>query len=357
MYIYASTIFISELHEAGHRSMITAAIAGASGYSGLELLGLLARREDVCVRHVFAASSAGKSVADIAPSLARVTDLRFTTFDPETAAGADVLFCALPHGEAMSIIPGMLPRVGRIIDLGGDFRLTSAELYRTFYGRDHLAPGLLGRAVYGLPEINAGRIAAAHLVANPGCYPTGSILALLPVLHRGIASPSGIVITALSGITGAGKTSSADYSFSELNENVRAYKIGVHQHLPEISGVLAAATGAPVSLSFVPHLIPSSRGIYTTIHAPLRRPVAQEEIQRVYEEYYADARFVRVRKDIPQLKDVLRTNYCDIGVRVDAAAGQLVIVSVLDNLVKGAAGQAVQNMNIMFNCPQDRGLL
>jgi N-acetyl-gamma-glutamyl-phosphate reductase len=204
--------------------------------------------------------------------------------------------------------------------------------------------------------VNAQQIASSVLVANPGCYPTASILALLPALQHGFIASSGIVITALSGVTGAGKTSSFDFSFSEVNENVRAYKIGVHQHLPEITGILGRVTGRRTSLSFVPHLIPCSRGIYTTIHAPLQQSVSEEDLFQCYEDYYAEARFVRVRRDIPQLRDVIRTNYCDIGFRIDRATQQLVLISVIDNLVKGAAGQAMQNMNIMFQCPQDRGL-
>jgi N-acetyl-gamma-glutamyl-phosphate reductase len=336
--------------------MTSIAVCGASGYSGIELVRLLARRDDVTLTHAFAASSAGKRLSEIAPDLSGYGDTVCEPYDPSAAAGADIVFIALPSGEAMNIVPSLLGRVGKIIDLGGDFRLASAEAYREFYGREHAAPEFLGRVVYGLPEVNADAIAVSNLVANPGCYPTAAILALAPVLKHGLVRSDGIGITAMSGTTGAGRTSSSDYSFSELNENIRAYKIGTHQHGPEIRGVLSRITGMEVTCSFVPHLVPLSRGIYSTVHAVLAGPVSEETVAAAYRGFYAGAPFVRIRKEIPRLKDVVRTNFCDISFRIDRPAGQLVIVSVIDNLVKGAAGQAVQNMNVLLGCSQDKGL-
>jgi N-acetyl-gamma-glutamyl-phosphate reductase len=335
--------------------MITAAIIGASGYSGAELLRLLANRADVHVKKVTARTFAGKKVEELYPVFSGRVGLEYEPLSGELD-GVDVAFIALPSGEAMNIVPRLLPSVGRIIDLGGDFRLKSGSLYEKYYRHTHTAPSLLDDAVYGLPEFFADRIAAAKLVANPGCYPTSAILALGPALHHAAVSGEGIVIDSLSGVSGAGRSSATEYSFSEVNENVRAYKIGTHQHAPEIQSILEEATGKIISLSFVPHLIPITRGIYTTIHARLEAGMNEAEIIELYETFYRNAPFVRVKRQIPQVKDVLYTNYCDIGLVIDRNTNQLVIVSVIDNLMKGAAGQAVQNMNIMFGIPQERGL-
>lgn len=338
-------------------SLIKTAIVGASGYSGAELLRLLHSRDDIELTHLVAASSAGKKVADVYPWFSGTMSATFQSLDPDALAGSDVVFCALPSGEAMHIVPTLRSRVGRIIDLGGDFRLTSTSAYAEFYQHEHTAPELLGESVYGLPEWQFDRIRGARLVANPGCYPTSAILGLLPALLHGVVEASGIVINSLSGVSGAGRSASVDMSFTEVNENIRAYKIGRHQHIPEIESVLSRATGKTVSCSFVPHLVPITRGIYTTIHATLAAPASRADIHALYGAFYREAPFVRVRHDIPQIAGVVRTNYCDICVMVEPRTNQLIITSVIDNLVKGAAGQAVQNMNIMFDLPQERGLL
>lgn len=337
--------------------MITAAVAGASGYSGAEVLRLLASRTDVRISHAAARSAAGRKVQELYPELNGRLDLTLAEPDPARLAEADVVFLALPSGEAMNVAPQILERAGHVIDLSGDFRLPSASLYREFYHRDHAAPSLLGSAVYGLPEVNADAITSARLVANPGCYPTGAILALLPALINGFVSPCGIVIDSLSGTSGAGRSASVEMSFAEVNENVRAYKLTVHQHIPEIESVLGSVSGKDVSVSFVPHLLPITRGIHTTIHANLLGTADPDEILGAYRSYYASAPFVRVRDDIPQIKDVVRTNFCDIGLAIEPRTNQLIVISVIDNLVKGAAGQAVQNMNLMFHLPQRQGLV
>ena len=327
-------------------------IIGASGYSGGELLRLLAPAERVHVARVTANTSAGKPLAAVHPSLRGIYDLSFEEFTPERFSGLDCVFIALPSGEAMRVVPALQGRVGRIIDLGGDFRLADAAEYATYYGRTHAAPALLGTAVYGLPELDRERIRTATFIANPGCYPTGAILGLLPALTRKLVRPEGIVINALSGVSGAGRSSSVEMSFAEVNESVRAYRVGKHQHLPEIRMILSAAASAPVSLSFVPHLLPVTRGIYSTIHADLAADVSTDDALRVYEQHYAGEPFVRVMREIPELKTVAYTNFCDITVTVDSATRKLLIISVIDNLVKGAAGQALQNMNIMFGYPE-----
>lgn len=339
-----------------HTRMIKAAIIGASGYSGAELMRLLAPRDDIQITAVTAATSAGQRVDALYPALAGTLDLSFEEFRPAECEPVDVAFVALPSGQGMKAVPDLLGVAKHVIDLGGDFRLASPDLYTQFYQHPHTATGLLAEAVYGLPELNREKIAAARLIANPGCYPTAAILALLPALLHGLVKPQGIVVNALSGVSGAGRSASVDLSFSEINENVRAYKLGTHQHIPEITTVLSDALGREVSLSFVPHLIPITRGIYTTVHADLAKSVSAAELYDAYDAFYRDAPFVRIKRQIPQIQGVVRTNYCDIGLTIEPRTNQLVIISVIDNLVKGAAGQAVQNMNIVFGLPESKGL-
>jgi N-acetyl-gamma-glutamyl-phosphate reductase len=327
-------------------------IVGASGYTGGELLRLLAGGGQARVVRVSANASAGKPVGAVHASLRGVYTLVFEEFGAERFDGLDCVFVALPSGEAMRVVPALSGRVGRIIDLGGDFRLADAAVYETYYGRRHTAPDLLGKAVYGLPELNRERIRTASFVANPGCYPTSALLGLLPALQENVIRPEGIVITAMSGVSGAGRSSSVELSFTEVNESIRAYKVGKHQHLPEIRSVLEGAAGVPVSLSFVPHLVPLTRGIFTTIHADLQRPVTTGDVLALYERRYAAEPFVRVRQDVPEIRAVAYTNFCDMTVMVEPSTQKLVILSVIDNLVKGAAGQALQNMNIMFGYPE-----
>jgi N-acetyl-gamma-glutamyl-phosphate reductase len=336
--------------------MIHAGIVGASGYGGAETLRLLLRRRDVCVEAVTASTSAGKRVDALLPSLAGRTDLVLEEFDPGRLAGLDVVFVSLPSGEGMKAVPRIHGRVGKVIDLGGDFRLKSVPLYERYYRHTHVAAELLREAVYGLPELERERIAEARLVANPGCYPTSAILALLPALKSGLVEGEGIAICSLSGTSGAGRSSSPDMSFTEVNESVRAYKVGTHQHVPEIESVLSGAALTGVTVSFVPHLLPISRGIYTTIHARLTGPLRAEQAWQIYSDYYRAAPFVRATGQIPSIAAVTRTNYCDIGLSVDERTGHLIVISTIDNLIKGAAGQAVQNMNIMFGLPEELGL-
>ena len=327
-------------------------IVGASGYSGGELLRLLAPASSVQIVHVTAHTQAGKPVEDIHPFLAGVVPLTFRTFQPEDFAGLDCVFIALPSGEAMEIIPQLQGKVGRIIDLGGDLRLPTAEMYERYYKKPHTAPDLLGTAVYGLPELMREQIRSATLVANPGCYPTSALLALLPAVTAGLIDTRGIVINSLSGVSGAGRSGSLELSFSEVNESIRAYKIGTHQHIPEIRTMLERVADTPVTLSFIPHLIPITRGIYTTVHADLKHHVTAEAVADTYATHYRLEPFVRFMTRIPEIRSVLHTNFCDVATFVEPHTGKLVAISVIDNLVKGAAGQAIQNMNIMFGFPE-----
>lgn len=332
-------------------------IVGASGYGGAETLRFLLNRPDVSVDIVTASSSVGQRVDALYPSLAGRTSLVYKEFDPAALAGLDVVFVSLPSGEGMKAIPPLHENVGRIIDLGGDFRLQSPSLYQQYYKHTHTASILLAEAVYGLPELSRAKIAAARLVANPGCYATSVLLALLPALTGGFVEPTGIVINSLSGTSGAGRSSAVDMSFTELNESVRAYKVGVHQHIPEIETVLAGATGVDVSVSFIPHLLPITRGIYTTIHATMARTATQDAVAQAFREYYRHAPFVRIVHHPPSIAAVTRTNFCDVFVHVQERTNQMIIMSTIDNLLKGAAGQAIQNMNIMLGEPETTGLM
>lgn len=336
---------------------VSVGVVGASGYAGGELLRLLRSRPDVTVAHALARSRAGDPVASVHRGLEGITALAFEPLDIARLDGVRVAFVALPSGESMAVMPELRKRVPIVIDLGGDFRLPDGELFRTFYKKEHAAPALLGQVPYGLPELFRQTLHGASLVSNPGCYATAAILALAPALRAGIVAPDGIVVTALSGVSGAGRSSDEALSFSEMNENVRAYKIGTHQHVPEIETILERVAMTHVSLSFVPHIIPVTRGIYCTVHARLAAKVSTDDARDLYRSAYKGEPFVRIRESVPELAHVSRTNFCDLHVVTDLRSGQLIVISAIDNLVKGAAGQAIQNMNILLGIPEVTGLL
>lgn len=333
---------------------ISASVAGASGYSGAELLRLLSRHPAVRLNKVYANTQAGMRVDALIPSLARVVDLSFLPVEALAEDDSDVLLLALPHAEAMKRLP-TLTGTRRIIDLSGDFRLRDTDRYREYYGLAHTAADLLPHAVYGLPETNAPRIASARIVANPGCYATCAALALAPLASHGLL-PRSVSVIAYSGVSGAGRSPSATTHFAEANESVRAYKVGTHQHTPEIEQTLSDIAGRPVAVTFIPHLLPVTRGIHatTTMACPDGRSLAS--IKEMYAAYYAHAPFVRLLDAPPNMKDVAHTNYCDIHLALDAHSNTLVVLATLDNLLKGAAGQAVQNLNLMFGFHETEGL-
>ncbi len=338
--------------------MQTASIIGASGYSGAELLRILLRHRHITVDALFANTSAGKRVGEVYPVFAGRLDAVYQSYSVDAACKSDVVFIALPSGEAMSLVPDLLERGKKVIDMGGDFRLRDVGVYREYYQREHASPQLLGSAVYGLPEWNRSRVQSASFVANPGCYPTSAILPLAPLLKEGLIEPRGIVINSLSGVSGAGRSASVDLSFVEVNESVKAYKVGVHQHVPEIRQTLTDIGGNDIALTFVPHLLPITRGIYTSIYAQLAGDATQERVLEAYRQHYANEPFVRVSATaIPEIKNVNYTNSIDIGFRVYPENNHIIILSAIDNLVKGAAGQAVQNMNIMLGYDETEGLL
>ena len=339
-----------------HMEKVRASVAGASGYAGGELVRWLTHHPDVDVVHVTAFREQGRPLADVFPNLRGFGDHTLNGAGwQEMARDSDVVFLALPHGAAMEAVPVLLEAGARVVDLGADFRLKDPAVYARWYGSDHVAAEFLGEAVYGLPEVNREALRGARLVANPGCYPTAAALALLPLLASGrVHGP--VIVDAKSGVSGAGRNPSAASHFSEVNENVRPYNLGRHRHGPEMEQTFAAA-GTPIPVYFAPHLAPMTRGILATCYAPLSDSLTEEELLGIYRDAYGDEPFVRVLEEaLPQTKATLGSNFCDVAVRVDAERGLAVAVSAIDNLVKGAAGQAIQNMNLMFGLPETEGL-
>ena len=307
---------------------------------------------------VFAQSAAGALVSDVHPWYYK-DDRTFESFSTPNEVRAEVCFLALPHGEAMEIAPKLLEAGKIVIDLSGDHRLKDTALFEKYYKRPQTsAPDVLGHAVYGLPEWSSEAMKNARLISSPGCYATSSILALAPLLVEGLIDPQSIVINSMSGVSGAGKKATTDFSFVEVNETVKAYRIGDHQHIPEIETVLSSLSSQDVKITFTPHLIPITRGIYTTICANLAAPSSQKELASAFEKHYAGKPFVRFHAErIPEIRRVTGTNFIDIGLRYLPERNQVIVISALDNLIKGAAGQAVQNMNIACGFPEKEGLL
>lgn len=331
---------------------------GGTGYSGVELLKILLNHPRVKIDKVFANSTAGKHLAEIHPWFKNRLDVQLEKFSTESVCSSDVVFVALPSGEAMGIVPNLLQLDKKVIDFGGDFRLKDISLYERFYKQQHTAKDSVSSAVYGLPEWNGSTIKSAKLIANPGCYPTSVILPLAPLLKDGLISNKGISANSLSGVSGAGRSASLEMSFVEVNETVKAYKVGLHKHIPEINSVLREVSGADVSIAFVPHLIPITRGIYTSIYASVDKSATVNDVVQSFKKYYDPAPFVRISDTaIPEIKNVLYSNYIDIGFRFYPDNNQLILFSTIDNLVKGAAGQAVQNMNLLCGYEETEGLL
>lgn len=337
--------------------LVKTGIVGAAGYSGVELIKLLLNHPEAEIVKLFGHSTVGSRIDHVHTSLRGMISLEIEEFKKEALSGLDVVFVALPSGQSTKVIAQAYETGTRIIDLGGDFRLTNVTDYAKYYKHDHSAINLLGETVYGLSEWNEEEIAKAKLIANPGCYPTSILLPLIPLLKENIIESNSLNIVSYSGTSGAGKSLSQNMLFSEVNESVRAYKVGNHQHIPEIKQYLQKFSTKNAPFSFVPHLLPATRGIYTTIHAKLREGIKEADVNKVYEDEYSDKHFIRlIAPEIPDLKDIHHTNFCDISWKqVDDET--LVIFSTIDNLVKGAAGQAIQNMNIMFGLEQTEGLL
>lgn len=335
------------------------AVIGASGYTGVELLRLLSQHPDTELVCVTSRQYAGQAVGDVFPSLHGILDLTFEDLDPRGLAGrADLVFTAVPHQTAMEIIPDLLDAGCRVIDLSADFRISDVSVYEEWY-QPHTAPQLLQEAVYGLPELFRHKIPAARLIANPGCYPTSVALALAPLLENGLIDPSTLIVDSKSGTSGAGRAAKVDTLFCEVNEGFKAYSLPRHRHIPEIEQTLGILAGQTVTISFTPHLLPVNRGILSTCYATLCQRLTLDDLHRIYLERYSDEIFVRVLKKgaLPNISQVRSSNFCDLGLAVDDRTGRVVAIAAIDNLIKGAAGQAIQNMNLMLSLPETRGLL
>lgn len=339
--------------------MIRAGIVGATGYGGVELIRLLLTHPQVDIHRLYSSSAEGESIANVFPHLQQTALPSLEAIDADKmAADNDVVFLATPAGVSAALSPGLVAAGTKVIDLSGDFRLQSGELYHKWYKKEPAADEWLNKAVYGLPEWNRDKVAAADLLANPGCYPTATLLGLLPIAKTGWVEPRSWIVDAKSGVSGAGRGVSLGVHFSEVNDSVSAYKVGLHQHTPEIEQEVARQTGEEMLIQFTPHLIPMTRGILITAYAQLQTSVTSEQLQELYETAYAAQPFVRVRKpgSHPRTKEVYGSNFCDIAVHLDQRTGRVIILSVIDNMVKGAAGQAIQNMNLMFGLEETTGL-
>jgi N-acetyl-gamma-glutamyl-phosphate reductase len=333
-------------------SKIKAAIIGVTGYVGQELFRILNSNPNVEVTHITSVSYQGKELSEIYENFNKTTTLICTEANIDKIADAvDVMFIALPHGIASKEITQSVLDKCKVIDLGADFRLKDKAVYEEWYATKHEGESLLDKAVYGLCELNREKIKGAFLIANPGCYTTCSILSLTPLLKEGLIDPDSIIIDAKSGVTGAGRSINLGTAYCETNESIKAYKIGAHRHTPEIEQELSFAANKKITLSFTPHLTPMNRGILTTSYAKLKGNVDYKTIKVVYEKYYKDEYFIRLTKEeiFPETKWVKGSNFVDIGFKIDKRTNNIIVIGAIDNLIKGAAGQAVQNMNIMFN--------
>jgi len=331
-------------------------IVGGTGYTGVELLRLLAHHPEAEIVAITSRSEDGKSVTELFPNLRGHLDLAFSQPDLKTLSLCDVVYFATPNGTAMKMVPELLAAGTRVIDLAADFRLQDEKEWQQWYGMEHACPDLLKEAVYGLPEINREQIKQAKLIANPGCYPTAVQLGFLPLLEANVIEPDQLIADTKSGVSGAGRGANVATLLAEASESMKAYNVAGHRHWPEIRQGLNGMATADVGLTFVPHLTPMIRGIHATLYAPLKDENA--DLQQLFEQRYQSEPFVDVMPagSHPETRSVKGANHCRIAVHVPPSGNTVVVLSVIDNLVKGAAGQAVQNMNIMFNLNEAAGL-
>ena len=339
--------------------MIKAGIIGSTGYAGAELAGLLLGHPEAEVVWYGSRSYVGEEYSSIYRNMFRMVDAKCMDDNmEEQAAQADVIFTATPQGLCASLINDGILEKAKVVDLSADFRIKDVKIYEKWYGLEHKSPGYIGEAVYGLCEINREDVRKARLVANPGCYTTCSILTLYPLVKEGLVDVSTIIIDAKSGTSGAGRGAKVPNLFCEVNESIKAYGIASHRHTPEIEEQLGYACGEKVLLNFTPHLVPMNRGILATAYASLTKPVSSGEVRAAYEKYYGNEYFIRLLPEgvYPETRWVEGSNFMDINFKIDERTGRIIAVGALDNLVKGAAGQAVQNMNLMFGLPEAMGL-
>ncbi len=338
--------------------MISVSVIGSTGYAGQELVRLLSGHRKVVIKHLVSRSYVGQPYNEIYGNYQNIVDKNCIDNDlNKIAEDSDLIFFALPHGLASKQVNSDLLEKVKVIDLGADYRLHDLNIYTQWYQAEHGSPKLLSEAVYGLPELHKEAIADSRLVANPGCYTTCSILTLYPLIYKKLIDTDSIIIDAKSGVTGAGRSLSVDQLYCEVNENVKAYKLASHRHTPEIEQELSLCHKEDIKLIFTPHLIPMNRGILATCYAKLIEKISEKDLYKIYQDFYSDSPFVRIReKDLPQTRYVKGSNYCDIGLKLDKRTGRVIAVGALDNMVKGAAGQAVQNMNLMYNLKEEEGL-
>jgi N-acetyl-gamma-glutamyl-phosphate reductase len=338
---------------------IRAAIIGSTGYGGVELIRLLLNHPQVEITAVLSSSQAGEDLTASYPHLTGIYTGKLEGIDPVALkAKADVVFAATPTGVAAELVPQLLTAGLTVIDLSGDFRLKNPAEYQRWYNHKPAAQAFIDEAIYGMPELREAERRQTRLISNPGCYPTAAILGLAPAITAGWIDPATIIIDAKSGVSGAGRGASLGTHYSELNENLKAYKVNQHQHIPEIEQALSWVAKRPVPVTFTTHLVPMTRGIMCTSYATQTEPHTAAEWVALYNEYYTGRPFVRVRPagNLPATKEVWGSNYCDIGLAPDPRTGRITIVSVIDNLVKGAAGQAIQNLNLLMGWEEDLGL-
>jgi N-acetyl-gamma-glutamyl-phosphate reductase len=339
--------------------MIRIGIVGASGYTGVELARLLCNCPDVKLTAATSRQYNGKKLAEVYPNLAGMVDIVCEDLQTEELADrADLFFTAVPHQTAMAIVPDLLQAGKKVVDLSADFRIHDPAVYEKWYQK-HTAQEYLAEAIYGLPELHRWQITEARLVANPGCYPTSVILGVAPLLQAGVIEPETLIVDAKSGASGAGRAAQTGTLFCEVTEGFKAYKIAAHRHTPEMEQEISQLCKKPITISFTPHLLPMSRGILSTIYATLSKTMTDGEVKELYQEFYKDEPFVRLCEAgaFPATQYVRGSNFCDLGFKTDNRTGRIIVLSAIDNLVKGAAGQAVQNMNLMCQLPETKGLL
>lgn len=339
--------------------MVKVGILGATGYAGSEIVRLLSQHGGVELSMLTSKSYAGQKMSDIYPALKGICDMVLEEAEPEVVAEkCDVVFTALPHGASKEVIPKLYALGLKVIDLSGDYRYNDPVVYEEWYKEAHSSPELLEVSVYGMPELHREDIKKTRLVGNPGCYTTCSILGLAPLLASAVVEEKNIIIDAKSGVSGAGRGLAQAFHFCECTESMKAYKVATHRHTSEIEQELSLLAGSDIKLSFTPHLVPMKRGIYATIYANLKAPKSKEELMKLYHEFYDNEPFIRLHdKGVPESNFVSGSNFVDIGLCVDERLNRVIVISTIDNLVKGAAGQAVQNMNILCGFPETQGLL
>jgi N-acetyl-gamma-glutamyl-phosphate reductase len=331
-------------------------IIGATGYTGSELVRILTNHPDVEITMITSESRAGELFSDVHPFLQGIADQKLVAINQIEEYELDLVFLALPHGISMDFVKRFKDRSFKIIDLSGDFRLNSKEIYEEWYKINHVYPEGIEKAVFGSPELYFDKIKDANLIANPGCFPTTAILGLAPLLKNNLIETNRIIVDSKTGVTGAGIKAKNVNLYSNVNDNFKAYGLKNHRHTIEIQGILDEVSGKETLIQFTPHLLPVDRGILTTIYARPTGKMDEIKLKELYTAFYTNAPFVRLRKQEPAIKDVRGTNYCDLFVTYDKRTNMVIVISVIDNLIKGAAGQAVQNMNIMFGLEETKGL-